>query len=58
MNTNTIMAGTICGLIIRVFAIIGAVAISRSWWVAIIAVVVFGLIESEGRYEVLKWRKH
>ena len=56
MKLNTIGAGAIAGLSIRVLAMLGAVAASGSWWIAIPAVIVLDWIEGAGRREVDKWR--
>lgn len=55
-NLSTMLAGAVCGFTIRVLAIIGAVAMAGSWWIAIPAIIVLDWIEGSARNEVDKWR--
>lgn len=57
MKINTIFAGTVSALIIRILAMFGAVAMSGSWWVAVPAVIVLDIIEGARRREVERWRR-
>lgn len=56
MNLNIVSAGVLCGIAIRVLALIAATASTGSWWIALIAVVVLDWIEGAGRREVDRWR--
>lgn len=57
MKINTVLAGSVSGFITRVLAMIGAVAMSGSWWVAVPAIIVLDIIEGAGRREVERWKK-
>lgn len=57
MKLNTVMAGSVSAFVIRVLAMLGAVAVSGSWWIAVPAIVVLDIIEGAGRREVEAWRK-
>ena len=57
MKLNLIGAGVVCGLAIRILALLAATASTGSWWIALIAVGVLDWIEGAGKREVEAWQK-